>query len=320
MRVLVAGATGVIGRRLLPQLAAAGHEVVGLARSVGAHTRPDATVVAVDALDRVAVERAVRDAAPDAVVNMLTAIPAAIDPRRLVRDLAATNALRTEGTRHLMGAADRVGVRRVVAQGLAYAYDPDGPTPADEDTPLWRRPPRPFVPVLAALRELERRTADAGGTVLRLGHLYGPGTVYADDGSFTRQVRAGKVPLVGGGTATFSFTHADDVAAAVVATLACDRVGRGEVLNVVDDHPAPMSEWLVHLASLLGAPTPKAVPTLLARPVVGPWGVAFMTRLRGADNARAKARLGWAPRYPSWRTGFAAELAAAGGRPERSPR
>lgn len=143
-------------------------------------------------------------------------------------------------------------------------------------------------------------------------------TVYAGDGSFVGQVRAGKVPLVGSGTARFSFVHADDAAAAVVAALAVDVPQRGEVLNVVEDHPAPMSEWLVHLADLIGAPAPRAVPALLARPAVGSWGVAFMTRLRGADNARAKELLGWAPRYPSWRTGFAAELAAAGVRRERS--
>ena len=309
MRVLVAGATGVLGRQLLPLLTAAGHEVTGLARS--AAEQSGATMVAVDALDRAAVSQAVRDAKPDAVINMLTAIPAAINPKRLAQDFALTNRLRTDGTRNLLDAAEKVGVQQVISQGLAYAYDPDSPGPATEDAPLWKQPPRPFVPVLAALRELERHTMHAGGLVLRFGHLYGPGTIYAHDGSFVRQVRAGKMPLVGGGTAVFSFTHVQDAAGAVVAALARDEhPENSRVLNVVDDHPAPMSEWLPYLATLLDAPEPKRVHAMLARLAVGPWGVAFMTRLRGADNVRAKRSLDWTPRYPSWRAGLAAELGA----------
>ncbi len=308
MRVLVAGATGVIGRQLLPALVAAGHDVVGLSRTApGAGTGPAGMRIVVgDALDRASVARAVDEAAPDAVVNMLTAIPPEIDPKRLAEQFALTNRLRTEGTRNLLAAAG--GVKRVIAQGLAYAYDPEGAGPADEDAPLWRRPPGQFAPVLAALQELERTTRDAGGLVLRLGHLYGPGTLYAPDGAFVRQVRAGRLPLVGGGTATFSFSHTHDVATAVVAALAGDQTG---VLNVVDDEPAPMSEWLPFLAHLVGAPKPKRVPAFLARFAVGPWGVAFMSRLRGADNTRAKATLDWKPRYPSWRAGFATELGGA---------
>ncbi|GAA2136096.1 NAD(P)-dependent oxidoreductase [Streptomyces synnematoformans] len=308
MRVLVAGATGVIGRQLLPALVAAGHDVVGLSRTApGADTGPAGMRIVVgDALDRASVARAVDEAAPDAVVNMLTAIPPEIDPKRLAEQFALTNRLRTEGTRNLLAAAG--GVKRVIAQGLAYVYDPEGAGPADEDAPLWRRPPGQFAPVLAALQELERTTRDAGGLVLRLGHLYGPGTLYAPDGAFVRQVRAGRLPLVGGGTATFSFSHTYDVATAVVAALAGDQTG---VLNVVDDEPAPMSEWLPFLAHLVGAPEPKRVPVFLARFAVGPWGVAFMSRLRGADNTRAKATLDWKPRYPSWRAGFATELGGA---------
>ncbi|MGP4026077.1 NAD-dependent epimerase/dehydratase family protein [Actinomadura sp. 3N407] len=305
MRVLVAGATGVIGSQLLPALVAAGHDVTGLARSVpGADADlAGVRIVVGDALDRASMERAVDEAAPDAVVNMLTAIPAEIDPKRLAEQFALTNRLRTEGTRNLLAAAG--GVKRVIAQGLAYAYDPHGDGPAVEDAPLWRRPPKPFAPVLAALRELERSTRDVGGLVLRLGHLYGPGTIYAPNGSFVRQVRAGKLPLVGGGSATFSFSHTYDVAAAVVAALDGDEVG---VLNVVDDEPARMSEWLPFLANMIDAPRPKTAPAVLARLAVGSWGVAFMSQLRGADNTRAKNTLGWEPRYASWRTGFATEL------------
>ena len=308
MRVLVAGATGVIGRRLVPLLAAVGHDVTGLARSRDRAERLERTgaeLVVADALDRDGLARAVRDAAPDAVVNLLTAIPAEINPRRMARDFALTDRLRTEGTRNLLDAARTAGAGRVVAQGLAYGYQPAAGL-ANEDAPLWtERTPRQFAPVLAALIELERLTAGAGGLVLRFGHLYGPGSMYATDGSFTRQVRAGKVPLVGGGNAVFSFTHADDAATAIVAAL--DREVAG-VLNVVDDAPAPLREWLPAVAEILGAPAPRRVPAALARTVVGGWGVAFMTGLRGAGNARARLALDWRPRYASWKDGFTAEL------------
>ncbi|MGI3782916.1 MAG: NAD-dependent epimerase/dehydratase family protein, partial [Janthinobacterium lividum] len=220
-------------------------------------------------------------------------------------DFAATNRLRTEGTRNLLDAAREAGARRVISQGLAYAYDPTSRTTADEDQPLWRRAPRQFGPVLTALIELEQITADVGGLVLRFGHLYGPGSAFAADGSVTRAVAAAKMPVVGDGGAVFSFTHVHDAATAVVAALDKDCHG---ALNVVDDDPAPVRVWLPELARLVGAPDPKRVPAALARLAVGGWGVAFMTRLRGADNARARLRLDWRPRYASWRDGFAAEL------------
>ena len=165
--------------------------------------------------------------------------------------------------------------------------------------------------MLAALTDLERQTQAVGGTVLRFGHLYGPGSVYASDGSFVAAVRAGKIPLVGGGTATFSFTHAQDAASAIVAAL--DKPS-GPALNVVDDDPAPMHTWLPVLADILGAKAPKSAPAAVARLAVGGWGVAFMTRLRGADNVRAKLVLDWKPRHSSWRTGFADELRGVGQR------
>jgi nucleoside-diphosphate-sugar epimerase len=309
MRVLVAGATGVIGRRLVPLLTSAGHDVVGIARSHGdratAVEQAGAAVVVADALDRPALARAVHDAAPEAVVHILTAIPADISPRRLAGNFALTNRLRTEGTRNLLDAAAQAGARRVITQGIAFAYDPHGAGLADEDAPFWRRPPAPFAPVLDALRELERLTRQARGLVLRFGHLYGPGTAFASDGAFVRQVRAGKVPIVGSGAATFSFTHAHDAAAAIVAALATDSTG---ALNVVDDEPATVRSWLPTLAGILRAPAPRRVPAALARLAVGGWGVAYMTRLRGADNARARDILDWRPRYASWREGFAAEL------------
>lgn len=310
MRVLVAGATGVVGRQLVPLLTAVGHDVVGLARSrhrAAAVEQAGARMEFVDALDRAALHRAVRAAEPEAVVHLLTAIPGDFDPRRLATVFETTNRLRTEGTRNLLDAAEEVGVRRVVAQGVAFVYDPARPGLADEDAPWWRRPPRQFAPVLAALQELERVTAGAGGLVLRYGHLYGPGTAYAADGVFVRQARKRMLPVVGKGSAVFSFTHTHDAATAVVAAL--DKDVRG-ALNVVDDDPARASVWIPELARVIGARRPWHVPASIARLAVGSFGVTLMTRMRGADNARARLSLDWRPGYPSWRQGFASELGA----------
>ncbi|WP_433153997.1 NAD-dependent epimerase/dehydratase family protein [Actinomadura nitritigenes] len=308
MRVLVAGSTGVIGRRLMPLLEAVGHEAIGLSRSGDG---PAGRTLAADALDRDAVSRAVREAAPDAVVNLLTAIPAALDPKHLARDFAVTNRLRTEGTRNLYDAARAAGTARFLAQGLAYAYRPAAGL-ADEDAPLWtERTPKQFAPVLAALVDLETMTAEAGGLVLRFGHLYGPGSAYAPDGSFTAQVRAGKVPVVGGGHAVLSFTHADDAATAIVAALDKDVTG---ALNIVDDTPVTMADFLTRYARMLDAPAPRRAPAALARLAVGGWGVAFMNGLRGADNSRARLRLDWRPRHPSWVHGMEAGGAGAAAR------
>lgn len=291
MRVLVAGGTGVIGRRLVPLLEAVGHSVVVLGRA-------DA-----DVLSPEAVRRFVGSVEPDAVVSMLTAIPSALAPRKLASQFAVTNRLRTEGTRNLLAAAPGV---RFVAQGVAYAYQPAEGLAA-EDAPLWTsRTPKQFGPVLTALVEQERLVGSAG-LVLRLGHLYGPGSAFAVDGAFTQQVRAGSVPLVGGGHAVFSFTHADDAATAVIAAL--DKPSVTGVLNIVDDTPTPLSAWLPTFASMLGARAPRVAPAWLAGLAVGGWGVAYLNELRGADNARARLRLDWRPRHPSWAEGFAEELA-----------
>lgn len=301
MRVLVAGSTGVLGRQVVPVLRAAGHDVIGLAsRPAGSGER---TVVA-DAFDKDGLIDAVVRAEPDAVVHLMTAIPQRIDPKRLAKQFAVTNRLRTEGTANLIAAARRAGAERIITQGLAYSYQP-GPGAAGEDEPLWVDGPAQFRPVALALVEHERLTVQAQGLVLRFGHLYGAGTAYAADGSFVADVRSGKVPLVGGGHATFSFTHTRDAAMAVLAGLDKDVHGP---LNIVDDTPTPVAEWLPALATLLEAPRPKPAPAWLARLAVGGWGVAFMNELRGADNARARSLLDWRPGYRTWRAGFAAEL------------
>jgi nucleoside-diphosphate-sugar epimerase len=292
MKVLVAGATGVIGASLVPQLVMAGHEVVKVSRATGT-----------DLLDSRAVHQAVAAASPEAVVHLATAIPAQVNPKTMARDFELTNRLRSEGTRNLLDAARGTGVRRFIAQGLAYAYQP-APGLADEDAALWIRPPAQFAPILAALRELERGTRDAQGLVLRFGQLYGPGSIYSPGGSCTRQVLERKFPIVGKGASVFSFTHASDAASAIVAALDSDASG---VLNIVDDAPVTIGEWLPAFAALLGAPAPQRVPVTLARFAAGGWGTAFMTQLRGASNARAKNELNWRPRFPNWFEGFAAE-------------
>ena len=302
MRILLAGATGVIGRQTVPVLTGAGHQVIGLANAPA--RLPGAEVVAADALDPTAVAKAVRAADPDVIVHMLTAIPDPIDPRHLARDMALTNRLRTQGTANLLAAA---GDARLIAQGVAYAYDPAGSPVKDEDAPLWRHPPAQFAPVLDALRAMEHQVGAAGGLVLRLGQLYGPGSSYGRDGGFTRQLRAGKVPVVGDGGAMFSFTHAHDAATAILA--AVERP-IADVLNVVDDQPTLVRDWLPEMAAMLGAPAPRHVPAWPARLFVGGWGVAFMTGLAGASNLRARERLDWKPTYSGWRDGLAAELPA----------
>jgi nucleoside-diphosphate-sugar epimerase len=302
MRILLAGATGVIGRQTVPVLTAAGHQVTGLAAR-SAHL-PDAEVLAADVLDPAAVAGAVRSAGLDVIVHMLTAIPDPVDPRHLARDMALTNRLRTQGTANLLAAT---GGARMIAQGVAYAYDPAGPPVKDEDAPWWRHPPAQFAPVVDAAQEQERRVTAAGGLVLRLGHLYGPGSSFGADGGLTRRIRAGKLPLIGDGASLFSFIHAHDVATAILA--AVEHPAASGVLNIVDDQPTLVHDWLPEMAAMLGAPAPRHVPAWLARLLVGGWGVAYMTGLAGASHARARQRLDWKPTYSNWRDGLAADLA-----------
>lgn len=314
VHVFLAGATGVIGRALVPRLLAAGHRVTGLTRWPSRREeleRLGVTPAVGDVFDRTAVVEMVSAAKPDAIVHQLTAIPPRINPRRVRHELALTNRLRTEGTANLLAAARVAGVERFVAQSIAFAHRPAGEGLLDEDAPLYLDAPRAFAELIEAVAELERRVTtppDLVGCALRYGFFYGPGTVYAPDGTFVEDVRRRRVPLVGRGAGVFSFIHVDDAAEATV--LALERGARG-VYHVVDDDPAPLREWLPELATRLGAPPPRHVPAWLARLGAGPYAIYLMEQLRGVSNARAKQALGWSPAHPSWREGFAALHAAA---------
>jgi len=315
MNVFVAGATGAIGRQLLPRLIEAGHTVAAMTRrddrvsdlrAVGAHP------VVLDVFDAEILQRAVVDAKPEVVIHQLTSIPHRIDPRQIRRDMAPTNRLRTEGTRLLLQAAIAAGARRFVAQSIATYYAP-GKRPATETDPLYKHAPAAFVEIVEAVSQLEDlvlNTPGIEGVALRYGHFYGPGTMYSADGSFTNDVRRRRVPIIGNGGGVFSFTHVEDAAAATVAA-----VERGDpgLYNIVDDDPAPLREWLPVYATLCGAPSPMRVSRLLGRLAAGRFGVYFMTEQRGASNQKAKHDLGWSPMYRSWRDGFRVELASAVG-------
>jgi nucleoside-diphosphate-sugar epimerase len=307
MRVFVAGATGAIGRPLLPKLIEAGHEVTGMTRSEQSAHRlraAGASPLVADVFDEQRVRAGIAEARPEVVVHQLTALPDLINPRS-ARTYAETNRLRTEGTRILVDSAEAAGARRIVAQSIAFAYAPGGEPVKREEDPLALAGKGSFAEAVRAVAELEARVTESPrleGLVLRYGFFYGPGTHYGRDGSQARMVRRRMIPLVGEGAGTFSFIHVDDAADATVA--AVERGAPG-VYNVVDDEPAPMREWLPVYAEALGARGPRRMPVWLARLREG---IAFATQLRGASNARARRELGWEPRHPSWRQGFAASL------------
>jgi 2-alkyl-3-oxoalkanoate reductase len=305
VRVFVAGATGVIGRRLVPQLLAAGHHVTAMVRSPAraeAARSLGAEPAVADALDADAVRSAVAEARPEAVIHELTALPRRINPRRIARDFELNDRLRSEGTRHLVQAAQAAGASRVIAQSISFAYTP-GPagTVHSEQDPLYVDAPMPFRRSARALAELETTVQSAGGLVMRYGYFYGPGSSIARDGSVGEDVARRRVPIIGSGRGVWSFIQVDDAAAATVAALT-----RGEpgAYNIVDDEPAPVSEWLPALAQALCARPPRRVPAFVARLVAGSYAVSTMTEAQGATNQLAARALGWTPRHKSWRAGF----------------
>jgi nucleoside-diphosphate-sugar epimerase len=310
MRVFVAGATGAIGRPLIPKLVAAGHEVTGMTRSEAKAEvirRTGARAAVVDVFDAEGLRGAIDEAAPEVIVHELTSLPDRLDFRQ-EGIYEPTNRVRTEGTRNLIDAGGAAGTRRFVCQSIAFAYRPDGARVKTEEDALMDDAPGQFGSGIRALREMEAMVLSADGLealVLRYGFFYGPGTYYADDGTTTADARRRRMPIVGKGTGIFSFIHVDDAADATVA--AVERGAPG-VYNVSDDEPAPMSEWLPVFAEAAGARRPLRVPIWLARFVGGREVPTFALELRGASNEKAKRELGWQPAHASWRTGFAEAL------------
>jgi nucleoside-diphosphate-sugar epimerase len=306
MRVFVAGGSGVIGRRLVPQLVARGHQVTATATSAAKLELLEelgATEgVVMDGLDAGSVGEAVAAARPDAIVHQMTALSVAHagkpNLRRPERFFAATNRLRSEGIDHLLAAAEATGVSHVVAQGVAAGLNANraGGWIMTEEDPLQ------VMAGTKAISHLEDVVVKAGGAVLRYGGFYGPGAT--DD--LVKYVRKRLFPLVGGGTGYVSWVHLDDAASATV--LAVEQNAKG-VFNIVDDEPAPVSEWLPYLAKCARAKPPRRVPAWLARPLAGEMMVRMMTEGCGFANAKAKRELGWEPQYPSWRQGFRKEFA-----------
>ncbi|WP_433167155.1 NAD-dependent epimerase/dehydratase family protein [Kribbella sp. CA-247076] len=309
MRIFVAGGSGVLGQRLVPRLVAEGHEVTATTTSpakLELLERLGADAVVMDGFDAGSVGQAVAAARPDAIVHQMTAISAThagkADLKHMDRWFAGTNRLRTEGTDHLLAAAEAVGVTNFVAQGYgAWNGLRRGDWVKTEEDPVDSMAGTPAEPGMAALHHVEDVVVKAGGAVLRYGWFYGRGTM--DD--LVEPVRKHQFPVVGDGRGVCSWVHLDDAAAATV--LAVEQQAKG-IYNIVDDEPATANEWIPYLAEVVGAKRPSRLPAWVARPLAGSVAVTLMTQGRGFSNAKAKRELGWQLRYPSWRTGFKAEL------------
>ena len=315
MRVFVAGASGAIGRQLVPQLVEKGHEVIGTYRTAGNAARIralGAKPVELDLLDREAVRKAVVEARPDAIIHQATALANLKDFKHFDRSFVLTNRLRTEGTDALLTAAREAGVRRIVAQSYASPrYIREGGPVKTEEDPLDPNPVPAVRESYAAMRHLDEAVTQAGGIILRYGGFYGDAT-----DALPGPVRKRQFPIVGDGGGITSFIHVYDAASAAVLALEHDEPG---IYNIVDDEPARVREWLPFLASVLGAKPPYRVPRWLAKLFVGDAGVMMATTSRGASNAKAKRQLGWAPRYASWRQGFVATYGSTSAAEEWKP-
>lgn len=307
MKVFLAGATGVVGRKLVPALIADHHEVTAITRNAERVKRLEAVgaeAVVGDVFDAGRLEELLVAVRPDVVVQHLTSLPQNLNPRNTKAAYARNDRVRSEGGANLLAAATAAGARRYVAQNVCFMYAPVGPEIVDETAPLATDAKGPFGRSVRVHIEMERRileNRDIEGLVLRFGFWYGPGTTFAPDGYSAGQVRRRWYPVVGDGAGLFSFVHVDDVVGATLAAL-----GRGSagIYNVCDDEPAPMREWLPAYAEALGAPPPRRVPSWPVRLVAGAFLVEQATQMRGASNKKAKTALGWDPVYPSWREGF----------------
>lgn len=308
MRVLLAGATGAIGRPLVRRLVEAGHDVVGLTRRadrVAGLEAAGARGVVCDVLDLDSLRRAAADAQPDLVMDQTTDLPQRYDPRHMDVFYRGMTPLRLIGSPNLLDVAREQGARHVF-QSIAFTYPPDGPDRLrTEDDPLWLEgAPAPWDSALPMIAAQERRTVAWGGQVQRYGFFYGPGTHFDRGGQFHDDITRRRLPIVGRGEGMGSFIHVEDAAAAAVAALDHPEPG---ILNVVDDHPMPAREWIPIAARALGARPPRRVPAFVARPIAGPMGMHVSTTMPGVSNARAKERLGWAPQYPSVLDGLRAD-------------
>ena len=311
MKVFVAGGTGVIGRRLVPLLVDSGHQVTVMTRRPGREElvrAMGAEAAVADVFDRPELEEVIARAEPDVLIHQLTSLPRAISPRKIADQFADNDRVRVEGTRNLVAAAVTAGVGKIVAQSIAFVYEPRGGMIKDETDPLWLTAPEPFARSVRAVESLEdcvTMTDGIEGVVLRYGYLYGPETSYARDGQIAEMVRKRHFPVVGDGGAFTSFVHVEDAAQAALAALGIVEPG---IYNIVDDEPAPLSEWLPVYATALQTPPARRVPRLVASAVAGRYGLYLMTEQRGASNAKAKRSLRWKPAYASWRAGFTAAL------------
>ncbi len=314
MIVFLVGATGAIGRPLVKQLVAAGHEVIGTTRSAGKAEQLRAAGAAasiVDARDTDALRRAIVKASPHVVIDQLTDLSQPQQPGGFDDWLRGTVALRRDVTPALVNAARDAGAVRVIAQTAAFTTAPVGPHILDESAPLYLDSPEPLTGTItsnAAVEAVVTQAQDIDGVILRYGFFYGPGTAYAPDGVVVKQIRDGAYPIVGTGAGRFPFVHVHDAAALTV--LALDH-GPAGIYNAVDDSPAPMREWVPYVAGLIGAPPPPTVSAESAERDAGYQAVYYGTQLRGASNAKARRELGFSPLYPDWRDGFRASLSDA---------
>jgi nucleoside-diphosphate-sugar epimerase len=310
MKILVAGATGALGRLLVPRLVARGHAVTGMTRSspkVDMIRATGAAAVVADALDADAVADAVAAGEPEVIVHQLTALAGALSSRSYEQMMRATNMLRTQGTDHLLSAGRTAGVRRFVAQSYAGSGMPfarvGGPVKTEDD-PLDPSPPPEVRAAIDAIRYLEDAVTGADwteGIVLRYGSFYGPETSLSRGGEHFELIRRRRMPIIGSGAGIWSFIHIEDAADATVAAI---ERGRPGIYNIVDDDPAPVATWLPAAATALGARPPRRVPRWLGRLIAGEGFTAMMTEVRGASNMKAKRELSWQPSHPSWREGF----------------
>ena len=313
----LAGASGALGRRLLPLLLANNHQVTALthsAHNLAALRSTGAYATLADGLDAAAIMQAVTQAKPDIIIHQMTALIHVTSLRNFDRQFALTNRLRTEGTDNLLQAARAAGVRRFIAQSYGnWVYQPTGTEPKTEQDPLDPAPPANQRQSLAAIRNLEHCVTTAPGIegiVLRYGNFYGPGTGFSSNGIIPNAVRKRMLPVIGNGAGVWSFIHIDDAA---TATMAAIDQGTSGIYNIVDNEPASAAVWLPELAKALGAKPPRRIPLWLGRLIMGEVGISMMTRMRGASNRKARTELAWNPRYATWRDGFRTGLADPNG-------